>query len=320
MHMSERISRRRALSCLGAWSGAGVVWGVVGGVPRAFGLAAQRSPAQAASFTFVQISDTHLGFKKEANPDVVGTLRRCVADVNASPVRPTFVVHTGDITHLSKPAEFDLAQQVFSEMRVNRLHFVPGEHDALDNGLTGYLAHHGKTSGGVPWYSFDEHGVHFVALSNVLDFRAGSMPSLGEQQLRWLEKDLAGRSASTPIVVLAHIPLWTVYEPWGWGTADAGRALAALRRFGSVTVLNGHIHQVLQKVEGNIAFHTAMSTAYPQPAPGTAQSPGPLKVAAGELGKLLGTRELSVVRGAHALALVDRPIERAADGATRMPS
>jgi len=308
-----RLTRRKALSCLGAWSGAAVVWGVVGGVPRALGMAADIKGGPPKGFTFAQISDTHLGFNKDANPDVVGTLRRCIADLNALPQRPGFIAHTGDITHLSKPAEFDLAEQVFSELRVDRMHFVPGEHDALDNGLTGYLARHGKASDGKAWYSFDDHGVHFVALNNVVDFKAGSMPSLGDEQVKWLQQDLAARSASTPIVVLAHIPLWTVYEPWGWGTADAEPALAALRRFGSVTVLNGHIHQVMQKVEGHVAFHTAMSTAYPQPAPGTAESPGPLKVDAGQLGKLLGTRELIVVRGARALATVDRPIAGASD-------
>ena len=307
------LSRRKALSCLGAWSGAAVIWSVAGGVPRALGKAGEPKASHATGFTFAQISDTHLGFKKEANPDVVGTLCRCIADVNALPRRPGFVAHTGDITHLSKPEEFDLADQLFGELRVDRMHFVPGEHDALDNGLTGYLARHGKESGGKAWHSFDDHGVHFLALSNVVDFKAGSMPSLGQEQLQWLQLDLAAKSASTPIVVLAHIPLWTVYEPWGWGTADAEPVLAALRRFGSVTVLNGHIHQVMQKVEGHVAFHTAMSTAYPQPAPGTAESPGPLKVPAGELGKLLGTRELTVVRGAHELAMVDRPIERSAE-------
>ena len=308
-----RLTRRRALSCLGAWSGAAVIWSVAGGVPRALGKAADIKPGHSGGFTFAQISDTHLGFKKDANPDVVGTLRRCIADLNGLPQRPGFVAHTGDITHLSKPEEFDLAEQLFGELRVDRMHFVPGEHDALDNGLAGYLARHGKASGGKSWYSFDDHGVHFVALSNVVDFKAGSMPSLGEQQLKWLQQDLAGRSASTPIVVLAHIPLWTVYEPWGWGTADSEPALTALRRFGSVTVLNGHIHQVMQKVEGHVAFHTAMSTAYPQPAPGAAESPGPLKVDAGQLGKLLGTRELTLVRGSRELATVDRPIASSAD-------
>ena len=311
--MSEKMSRRQALSCLGAWSGTAVIWSVVGGVPQALGMASDGKSGRGKGFTFAQISDTHLGFNKEANPDVVGTLRRCIGDLNALPNRPDFVVHTGDITHLSKPEEFDLAAQVLGELRVGALHTVPGEHDALDNGLSGYLARYGNTTGGEAWYSFDDHGVHFVALSNVVDFKAGSMPALGDAQLRWLEKDLAARSASTPIVVLAHIPLWTVYEAWGWGTADSSRALAALRRFGSVTVLNGHIHQVMQKVEGNVAFHTAMSTAYPQATPDPAHAPGPLKVPAGELGKVIGTREVTVVRGTRRLATVDRPIAGAAD-------
>jgi hypothetical protein len=305
------MSRRRALTCLGAWSGAAIVWGVGGGVPRALGMANEASTAQAAKgqFTFAQISDTHVGFNKEANPDVLKTMRQAIASVNALPRRPAFVVHTGDITHLSKPEEFDTAKQVLSEIKVERIHYVPGEHDALDAGLGGYLKQHGAATGNRPYYSFDDHGVHFVGLANVIDFKAGSMPALGAEQLEWLETDLAPVSASTPVVVLAHIPLWTVYEPWGWGTADAGQALGYLRRFGSVTVLNGHIHQVMQKVEGNVSFHTAMSTAFPQPQPGTADQPGPLKVDAGQLGKLLGTRQVTVVRGKRELATVDYPIE-----------
>lgn len=305
---SVRLTRRSALKCLGAWSGAGILWGVAGGVPRALGMASDPKTVRAASgqFTFAQISDTHVGFAKEANPDAIGTLRRAIVDINAS--QPAFVVHTGDITHLSKPAEFDLAAQVLSELRVDRIHYVPGEHDALDNGLDGYLKHHGSATGGRAYYSFDDHGIHFVALNNVVDFKPGSMPTLGDEQLAWFENDLRDVSASTPIVLLAHIPLWTVYEPWGWGTADAPRAIAQLRRFGSVTVLNGHIHQVMQKIEGHVAFHTAMSTAFPQPAPGAAEQPGPLKVPAEELGKLLGTRKVSLVRGSHALATVDKPL------------
>jgi hypothetical protein len=305
-----RLSRRQALSCLGAWSGAAVLWSVVGGVPRA---QAMGNGVPRAGFTFAQISDTHLGFHKDANPDVAGTLQRCIADLNALPRQPAFVAHTGDITHLSKPAEFDAAEQLLGTLAAGRIHYVPGEHDALDDGLGGYLARHGKQGGGRPWYSFDDHGVHFVGLSNVVDFQAGRMPALGDEQLAWLERDLAGRSASTPVVVLAHIPLWTVYEKWGWGTADSARALTSLRRFGSVTVLTGHIHQVLQKIEGHVAFHTAMSTAYPQPAPGAAESPGPLTVPAGELGRYLGTREMHVVRGDGPLATVDRPLAGAAD-------
>jgi len=307
-----KVTRRDALTCVGAWSGAAIVWGVAGGIPRALGLANEAATAQAAKgqFTFVQISDTHVGFHKEANLDVVGTLRRAIGDINGLAGRPAFAVHTGDITHLSKPEEFDLAAQVLGELELDRIHYVPGEHDTLDNGLHGFLARYGADSQQRGYYSFDDHGVHFVALVNVLDFKTGSLTSLGDEQLRWLRQDLSGLSASTPIVVLAHIPMWTVYEPWGWGTADAAQALQHLRRFGSVTVLNGHIHQVMQKIEGNISFHTAMSTAYPQPAPGTADAPGPLTVAAQDLGRVLGTRRVVRVPGRHALATIDTPITR----------
>jgi 3',5'-cyclic AMP phosphodiesterase CpdA len=288
-----------------------MIWGVTGGVPRALGMAneAGTAPAAKGQFTFAQISDTHIGFHKDANPDVLATLRRAIGDINALPQRPAFAVHTGDITHLSKPEEFDLAAQVLKEINVDRIHYVPGEHDVLDNGLSGYLQRYGRESQNNGYYSFDDHGVHFVGLTNVVDFKAGSLSALGAAQLEWLGKDLASIAASTPVVVLAHIPLWTVYEPWGWGTADAAQALTYLRRFGSVTVLNGHIHQVMQKVEGNVAFHTAMSTAYPQPHPGESDQPGPLKVDAGQLGKLLGTRQIALVRGKRALATIDTPIE-----------
>jgi hypothetical protein len=305
--------RRKALGCLAAWTGAAVVWTVVGGVPRALG--ATSAGTQAASkhaLTFVQISDTHIGFHKDANPDVVGSLRRAIADINGLPQAPAFVVHTGDVSHLSKPEEFGQAAEILKEIRVDRVHTVPGEHDAIDDGVGGYLKFFDHDGKGKAWYSFDQGGVHFVGLNNVLDFRKGTLAALGEEQLAWLKRDLARVSHSTPIVVLAHIPMWTVYAPWGWGTADSEAAMALLRPFGSVTVLNGHIHQVLQKVEGHIALHTAMSLAYPLPTPGQAGigEPGPLKVPAGELGKLLGIRQLKVVRGRHELALIDTPLDR----------
>lgn len=306
--------RRKALGCLAAWTGAAVVWTVAGGIPRALGATTDGKTVAAApnALTFVQISDTHIGFKKDANPDVVGSLRRAIADIRALPQAPAFVVHTGDVSHLSKAEEFGQARELLQELKVDRVHTVPGEHDTIDNGLEGYLKffdHDGKGRG---WYSFDQGGVHFVGLTNTLNFKMGTMTSLGDEQLAWLKADLAGVSHSTPVVVLAHIPMWTVWEPWGWGTADAAQALALLRPFGSVTVLNGHIHQVLQKVEGNVALHTAMSLAYPLPTPGQAGigEPGPLKVPAGELGKLLGTRQLNLVRGHRELALIDRPLDR----------
>jgi 3',5'-cyclic-AMP phosphodiesterase len=305
-------ARRQALSCLAAWTGAAVVWTVAGGVPRALGATSYGTPAAAPAnaLTFAQISDTHIGFRKEANPDVVGSLRHAIAEINALEHAPAFVVHTGDVSHLSKPEEFGKAREVLQELHVDRVHTIPGEHDTIDDGVTGYLKYFDHDGNGKAWYSFDQGGVHFIGLNNVLNFKMGTMAALGDEQLAWMKGDLARVSDSTPIVVLGHIPLWTIWEPWGWGTADSAQAMALLRPFGSVTVLNGHIHQVLQKVEGNIALHTAMSLAYPLPTPGQAGigEPGPVTVSAGELGKLLGTRQLTVVRGQHDLALIDTPL------------
>ncbi|HEV8501222.1 MAG TPA: metallophosphoesterase [Casimicrobiaceae bacterium] len=311
---STRITRRQALSCLAAWSGAAVVWTVAGGVPRALGATSGGTTAAAApnALTFVQISDTHIGFNKAANPDVVGSLRHAIADIHALPQAPAFVVHTGDVSHLSKPEEFARAREVLQEIRVDRVHTIPGEHDTIDDGVTGYLKYFDHDGKGRSWYSFDQGGVHFIGLNNVENFKLGMLASLGDAQIAWLQSDLAGVAHSTPVVVLAHIPMWTIWEPWGWGTADSAQAIALLRPFGSVTVLNGHIHQVLQKVEGNVALHTAMSLAYPLPTPGQAGvgEPGPVTVPAGELGRLLGTRTLRIVRGDQQLALLDTPLER----------
>ena len=305
-------NRRQALGCLAAWTGAAVVWTVAGGVPRALGATNSGTPTTASrnALSFVQISDTHIGFRREANPDVVGSLRQAIADINALPQAPAFVVHTGDVSHLSRPEEFGQARELLEEIKVDRVHAVPGEHDAIDEGVSGYLKFFDHDGNGQSRYSFDQGGVHFVALNNVLSFRTGTLVTLGDEQITWMKRDLAQVSHSTPIVVLAHIPLWTIWEPWGWGTADSAQALALLRPFGSVTVLNGHVHQVLQKIEGNVALHTAMSLAYPLPTPGQegVGEPGPLKVPAGELGKVLGTRQISLARGRHELALIDRPL------------
>ena len=261
----DGVDRRGVLKCM-AWAGAGLVWTVSGGVPRSVLL----SDASAATegLTFVQISDSHIGFNKPANPDTAATMSAAVARIAALSPQPAFLLHTGDITHLSKPAEFDTAAEIIKGAH-GEVHYVPGEHDWLDDGQ-GFLQRHGQGTKGNGWYSFDSSGVHFIALVNVVNFKAGSLTSLGADQIAWLKDDVSGLSASTPIVVFTHIPLWAVYPAWGWGTADSAEALANLKRFGSVTVLNGHIHQVLQKVEGNVTFHTAMSTAYPQPAPGAA--------------------------------------------------
>ena len=302
----DGIDRRGFLECM-AWAGTGVVWTVGSGVlsSRAFGKPAHPGGA-AGEMTFVQISDSHIGFNKPANPDVVGTLQATVDKINALPQAPEFIIHTGDLTHMSKPAEFDTMDQVLKSAKPSQLFYVPGEHDtSVDDGKQ-YLERYGKGAEGNGWYSFDHKGVHFIGLVNVVKLEG--MGRLGQEQLKWLEADLKARKSSTPIVVFAHIPLWAVYPEWGWGTADSEQAFAYLKRFGSVTVLNGHIHQVMQKVEGNVTFHTAMSTAFPQPAPGSAPAAGPMKVPAERLRSVLGIASVHYVARQHSLAVVDAPL------------
>jgi len=305
------LSRRNALKCM-AYGGAGTLFVLAGGIFTPVDLAwaadDKQGVAKLGKPLFAQISDTHIGFAKDANPDVNGTLTRAIALVNGMPEQPALIIHTGDITHLSKPAEFDLAQQMFGQLRTTELHTVPGEHDTADAAVTEYFNRFGKASNNKGYYSFDHAGVHFIALINVLQFKPGGLGTLGPDQLAWVADDLKGRSSSTPIVVFAHMPLWTIYEPWGWGTSDADQLMSQLRRFGSVTVLNGHIHQIVQKVEGNITFHTARSTAYPQPAAGEGAGPGPLKVPAEQLAGMLGVTSVSVVKHPHSLALTDTTI------------
>jgi 3',5'-cyclic AMP phosphodiesterase CpdA len=308
------LSRRKALKCM-AYGGAGTLFALSGGVFTPIDLAAAAADKPGAARLgkplFVQISDTHIGFNKDANPEVNATLTQAIDLVNAMPEQPALIIHTGDITHLSKPAEFDTAQQLFSRLRSTEMHTVPGEHDTADATVTEYFNRFGKASDNKGYYSFDHAGVHFVGLINVLQFKAGGLGTLGEQQLAWVEADLKSRSASTPIVVFAHMPLFTVYEPWGWGTGDSEPLMQHLRRFGSVTVLNGHIHQIVQKVEGNVTFHTARSTAYPQPVGGVGAGPGPLKVPSDQLAAMLGVTSVTEVKHPRSLALNDATLAHA---------
>jgi 3',5'-cyclic AMP phosphodiesterase CpdA len=298
--------RRHALECM-IWAGTGVLWTLSGGVPRSLSLldAAKADTIGANDFTFLQISDSHIGFDKPANPHATDTLQEAINHIKAMPVKPAFMLHTGDITHLSKPDQFDTAQQLIGSTGID-VHYVPGEHDIADEGMgAAYLQRYGKGTQGTGWYSYDQNGVHFIGLVNVAGMKAGGLGVLGADQLTWLQADLQPLTASTPIVVFAHIPLWSVYPAWGWGTDDAAVALGFLKRFGSVTVLNGHIHQLMQKVEGNVTFHTARSTAFPQPAPGTAPAPGPMLVPADQLRKMLGIASVAYVQGTERLAITD---------------
>ena len=310
---NDGVDRRGFLKCM-AWAGTGLVWTFSGGIPvsRAFAKGKDSTSDGGADFSFVQISDSHIGFNKPANPDVTATLQVAISKINAMVHKPDFIIHTGDLSHLSKPSEFDTLDQALRGVSAKQTYFVPGEHDMLTDNGEQYLERYGKGSKGTGWYSFDHKGVHFVGLVNVANLKAGGLGSLGHEQLEWLEDDLKGRSASTPVVLFAHIPLWTIYPDWGWGTEDSEQALSYVKRFGSVTVLNGHIHQIMQKIEGRVAFHTAMSTAFPQPAPGTAPSAGPMKVPAEQLQRVLGITNVNYLISGTSLAIVDSPLDSSA--------
>jgi 3',5'-cyclic-AMP phosphodiesterase len=305
---ADGTERRGFLKCM-LWAGTGVVWTLSGGVPRSALIgSAQAATASAEDFTFIQISDSHIGFSHPPNTDVTGTLSEAIDHVNQLKGNSSLLIHTGDVSHLSRAAQFDTAEQIIQRAGLDS-HFVPGEHDVLDQDGKTFFERFTKGAD-KGYYSFDQHGVHFVGLNNVQDLKAGGLGNLGHDQLEWLEDDLHGHSSSQPIVVFAHVPLWLVYKQWGWGTADGAQALSYLRRFGSVTVLNGHIHQIMQKIEGNVAFHTARSTAFPQPVPGTAPSPGPMKnVPPGKLKSLLGVASVREVPGNAHLAIVDTPLQ-----------
>ena len=269
------------------WTGAGIAYALApSGLVRAAAL--PDGPF------FIQISDSHIGFHQDANPDVGATLKATIDAINALSNQPDFVIHTGDVTHLSKPEQFDLAKGLLGSLRAPLL-ALPGEHDVLSGSRTAFLGAFPPTSGSDGWFSWEARGVHYVALVNVFDFE--QMGKLGSNQLAWLERDLAGLPASRPIVVFAHVPLYALYPQWGWTTEDGAKALALLRRFDAVTVLNGHIHQVIEHTEGNIRFASANATAYPQPAPGAAPKPGPLTLPHDALLHVLGYRTVEMYGG-----------------------
>jgi 3',5'-cyclic AMP phosphodiesterase CpdA len=299
------VDRRGFLKCM-QWAGAGLVWSFAGGVPTSRLLGAPYKKARPEDFAFVQISDSHIGFDKAANPDVNVTFQAAVDKINSVDRQPDFILHTGDLSHLAKAGEFDTLDQLLRGLRQKQVFYVPGEHDLLGDDGKQYFERFGKGSMGRGWRSFDHKGVHFIGLNNSAQLEG--LGAIGDEQLAWLKKDVSGLATSTPVVVFAHIPLWAAYPEWGWATKDSAQALDLLKRFGSVTVLNGHIHQTLQKVEGNVTFYSAMSTAFPQPAPGSAPAAGPMKVPAEQLRQVLGIRNVSFVAGQHRLAVMDSPL------------
>ena len=309
-HTEDGINRRGFLKCM-AWAGTGAFFVLQGGVLKSFAMSDvnKRSAKELkGELSFVQISDSHIGFNKPANPDVIATLNAAIEKINSLDTSPAFLLHTGDLSHLSKVEEFDTLEQTLKTLKTDRIFYVPGEHDVLNDNGQQYRERFAKGTKGDGWYSFEHSGTHFIGLVNVMNLKAGGLGNLGADQLEWLEQDVKHVKSSTPIVLFAHIPLWSVYPEWGWGTEDSAQALSYLKRFGSVTVLNGHIHQTMQKVEGKVTFHTAMSTAFPQPAPGSAPSPGPMKVPDDKLRSVLGITDVNQIRGKHSLAIIDSPL------------
>lgn len=285
-----------------AWTGAGLAWTLTNaGVVRGVASAADDYPF------FVQISDSHIGFHQAPNEDVSATLQKALDAINAMPVQPRFVMHTGDLTHLSKPEQFDTVKQMLGTLKAP-LFTIPGEHDMLGDSGKAYFAAFAPQGGKDPWYSWNQDGVHYIALVNVFNFETNG--KLGQEQLSWLAKDVAGVKAATPVVVFGHVPLYTLYQQWGWFTEDGAQALATLAKFDNLTVLNGHIHQVIEHTEGKTRFYTAASTGYPQPAPGSAPAPGPLKVSPDQLLSTIGYRNvtLDIDRGHMEAKVQDRKL------------
>jgi 3',5'-cyclic AMP phosphodiesterase CpdA len=297
------MSRRKLLRHT-AWFGSAVVLTIVGGevVSHIAGSGAT-PPADPTTLRFVQVSDSHLGFTGPANPHVEASFARAIAQINALPYEPAFVIHSGDLTHLATPTQFDQVKQMMGGLRTGHVLTVPGEHDSIDDAGQKYRAAFGAGTAGDGWFSFDQQGVHFIGLVNTLSLE--KLGHLGTDQLDFVRRDVAKLTSDTPIVVFSHIPLFAMYPAWGWGTDDAAQVLSYLRRFSSVTCLNGHVHQLFTKTEGNVTFHSATTTAYPLPKPGTAAAPAPVTLPAGQLGDALGIREVSYQPGPHTLAVKD---------------
>ena len=300
---------RRQMIRHSAWFGAAVGLAVVGGevISHVAGSAgAADHPAQPA-LRFAQLSDSHIGFSGTANPDVAGSFGHAINQVNSLGYTPDFVIHTGDLTHLSTPEQFDQVKQMLTGLNTPHIFTVPGEHDSVDDAGQKYRQAFGAGTRGDGWYSFDIAGVHVIALVNTLNLK--KLGHLGTDQLDFVKKDVAGLSSDTPIIVFSHIPLFAMYPDWGWGTDDAAQALSYLRRFASVTCLNGHVHQLFSKTEGNVTFYSGTTTAYPLPRPGDGPAPKPLTLPAGQLHDALGIREVSYTTGQKALALKEQKLQ-----------
>jgi hypothetical protein len=300
---------RRQLLRHSAWFGAAVGFAVVGGevISHVAGTASAAHTQSRPTLRFAQVSDSHIGFSGPPNPDVTSTFGHAIDQINGLGYTPDFVIHTGDLTHLSTPDQFDQVKQMLTKLPTPHVFTVPGEHDSVDDGGQKYRSVFGAGTSGDGWYSFDIAGVHVIALVNTLNLK--KLGHLGVDQLDFVQKDVARLSSDTPIIVFSHIPLFAMYPDWGWGTDDAAQALSHLSRFSSVTCLNGHVHQLFSKTEGNVTFYSGTTTAYPLPHPGDGPAPKPVTLPAGKLRDALGIREVNYTKGQTALALKETTLQ-----------
>jgi 3',5'-cyclic AMP phosphodiesterase CpdA len=304
-----RSMSRRQLIRHSAWFGAAVGLAIAGGevISHVAGTAEASQVQARPTLRFAQVSDSHIGFSGKANPNVVGSFSQAIDRINNLGYAPDFVIHTGDLTHLATPDQFDQVKQMMGGLRTAHVFTVPGEHDSIDDAGQKYRRAFGAGTRGDGWYSFDIAGVHVIALVNTLNLKR--LGHLGVEQLDFVAKDVATLPSDTPIIVFSHIPLFAMYPDWGWGTDDAAQALSYLRRFSSVTCLNGHVHQIFSKTEGNVTFYSGTTTAYPLPHPGDGPAPKPVTLPSGKLHDALGIREVGYNRGRSALALKEQTLQ-----------
>ena len=297
--MGQAIDRRDFLKLAGL-GGAVFVSGLAG--------CAGMGGAKQEDFYFVQLSDTHWGFKGPAlNPDAEGTLHKAVAAVNALQFEPDFIVFTGDLTHTTddpkerrrRLAEF---RDIVGALKNRNVRFMPGEHDAsLDNGQAW------KEFFGPSYYSFDHKGVHFVAVDNVSDASA----RIGEEQLAWLKADLAKQDRDARIVVFTHRPLFDLAPQWDWATRDGAQAIDLLMAYRNVTVFYGHIHQENHYMTGHIAHHSAKSLIFALPAPGSQPKRVPIAWDPAQPYKGLGFRGIETELAKAEYEITEFPVRKA---------
>src|ERR1700722_5990366 len=202
LKLNDNVDRRGFLKCM-QWAGAAVVWSFTRGVPSSQLLGAPEEKTKAADFTFVQISDSHIGFNRPANTDVNGTLQVAGDQINAAVRQPDLIPHTGDLTPLAKASEFDTMSQILKGLRQKEVFYVPGEHDVTGDDGKLFLERFGKATAGKTWQSFDHKGVHFIGLNNSVQLEG--LGAIGAEQLEWLGKDVNDLSARTPTPCFAKL-------------------------------------------------------------------------------------------------------------------